>query len=184
MIREMAEETSALDSGKEGRMVELAWYALHTRSRHEKVVDDLLRRKRIETFLPTRKIRRKWSDRIMVIEEPLFKGYLFVHTSLVYRVEILQTKGAVNFVGFGRYPSSVPEKDLMAVRKFIEEDIEVDPFPYLKEGERVVVRSGRFRGVEGFLVCKKNKYRLVVSLDLITQSASIEIDSALVEPVF
>lgn len=161
-----------------------AWYALHTRSRHEKVVDDLLTRKKIETFLPLRHIKRRWSDRIKEISEPLFKGYLFVHAPLVRRVEILQTKGAVRFVGFGRVPSVVPEKELDALRRFIAEDIDVDPFPYLKEGERVVVRTGPFRGVEGFLVYKKNAHRLVISLDLITQSASIEIDSALVEPIF
>ena len=66
-----------------------AWYALYARSRHEKVVDDLLRRKGIETFLPVRKIKRRWSDRVKLIEEPLFKGYLFVHAPLRRRIEIL-----------------------------------------------------------------------------------------------
>ncbi len=158
------------------------WYAIHTRSHHEKVVDEFLRRKNIETFLPLRKIRRRWSDRFKEIQEPLFKGYLFVHTPLTKRLDILQTKGVVRFIGFGGLPTAVPEKELLTIKRFIEEDIEIDPFPYLKEGERVVVKSGRFRGTEGFLVFKKNKYRLVISLDLINQSASIEIDSASVDP--
>lgn len=165
------------------RLSKLAWYALHTKSRHEKVVDYFLQKKRIETFLPLRKIRRRWSDRFKEVAEPLFKGYLFVHTPLARRLDILQTKGVVRFVGFGSVPTMVPEKELSAIRRFVEEDIEMDPFPYLREGQRVVVRNGRFQGVEGFLVLKKNKYRLVISLDLITQSASIEIDSACVEPL-
>ncbi len=171
------------DYAEELRFTKLAWYALHTRSRHEKVVDDLLRRKNIETFLPLRTIRRKWSDRIKEIQEPLFKGYTFVHAQLIHKLEILQTKGVVRFVGFGRFPSVVSETQLLSIRRFMEEDIQIDPFPYLQEGKRVVIKNGRFRGVEGFLVCKKSKYRLVISLDLISQSASIEIDSASVEPL-
>jgi transcription antitermination factor NusG len=169
-----------------GQTIELQvnlWYALHTRSRHEKLVHELLSKKDIETFLPLRKIKRRWSDRIKEIAEPLFKGYIFIHAPLAKRLDILQTKGVVRYVGFGGVPAAVPETQLEAVRRFIEQDIAVDPFPYLKEGERVVVRSGPLQGVQGLLVCKKNKYRLVISLDLINQSASVEIDSALVEPL-
>lgn len=170
-------------SGRDSLLTIVAWYALHTRSWHEKLVDELCHRKGIETFLPLRKIRRRWSDRFKEIHEPLFKGYIFVHVPFAQRLEILRTKGVVRFVGFGGLPTPVPEKELSALKRFVEEDVELDPFPYLKEGQRVVVRTGPFRGVEGFLVCKKSKYRLVISLDLISQSASIEIDSAIVEPL-
>lgn len=183
MNPEVSAEIARAEFAENDLFVRPAWYALHTRSRHEKVAEDLLTRKKIETFLPLRNIKRRWSDRVKEISEPLFKGYLFVRAPLVRRVEILQTKGVVRFIGFGRVPSSVPESDLIALRRFIDEGIAVDPFPYLKEGERVVVRSGPFKGVQGFLVCKKNKFRLVISLDLITQSASIEIDSASVDPL-
>jgi len=184
MKRDIAAEIAGTEFAEHDLFVRPAWYALHTRSRHEKVAEDLLTRKKIETFLPLRNIKRRWSDRVKEISEPLFKGYVFVHAPLVRRVEILQTKGVVRFIGFGRIPSTVSENELNALRRFIDENIAVDPFPYLKEGERVVVRSGPFQGVQGFLVCKKNKYRLVISLDLITQSASIEIDSAAVEPLY
>ena len=183
MNQDAAAEISRTEFAEDDLFVRPAWYALHTRSRHEKVAEDLLTRKKMETFLPLRNIKRRWSDRVKEISEPLFKGYLFVRAPLVRRVEILQTKGVVRFIGFGRVPSPVPENDLIALRRFIDEDIAVDPFPYLKEGERVVIRSGPFRGVQGFLVCKKNTFRLVISLDLITQSASIEIDSAAVDPL-
>ena len=184
MKQSFTAEISRTEFAENDAFVRPAWYALHTRSRHEKIVEDLLMRKQIETFLPIRNIKRRWSDRIKEISEPLFKGYIFVHAPLVRRVDILQTKGVVRFIGFGRIPASVSESELTALRRFIDEGIAVDPFPYLKEGERVVVRTGPFQGVQGFLVCKKNKFRLVISLDLITQSASIEIDSAAVEPLF
>lgn len=160
------------------------WYALYVRSRHEKYVYQELIKKGIETFLPLRKVTRHWSDRKKVIEEPLFKGYLFVNIPLKSRWAVLNTKGAVKFVGKSAgIPIEIPEKELQAIQKFIQEDMPLDPFPYLKEGERVYIRSGQFKGVEGFIVRKDKHCRLVISLDLLMQSVSIQIDSACVEPV-
>lgn len=162
---------------------EIAWYVLYAKSRHEKLVDELLRKKGLESFLPLRKIQRQWSDRVKQIEEPLFKGYLFVRTAFADRLTVLQTKGVVRFIGFDSFPEPVPGKVIFALRRFMEEEIAVDPFPYLKEGDAVIVKEGLFRGVEGFLVHKKGKYRLVVSLDHIQQAASIELDAASVEKI-
>ena len=133
------------------------WYALHTRSRHEKLIDFYLQKKGIETFLPLRKITRRWSDRLKKIEEPIFLGYLFVRIPLKNRVEVLQTKGSVRLVGFNGLPTIVPENDIEAIRRFIQEEISVDPFPYLSEGNRVYIRSGPLKGVEGFIVRKDRK---------------------------
>lgn len=159
------------------------WYALHTKSRHEKMIDEELRKKGIETFLPLRKITRHWSDRKKIIEEPIFSGYLFVHIPLKNRLEVLQTRGSVRLVGFNSLPTPVPDKELEAIRRFVEEKIPLDPYPYLAKGDRVYVRSGPFKGVEGFVVRKDKHTRLVISLDLLLQSVSIEIDEALVEKV-
>lgn len=159
------------------------WYALYTRSRHEKVVNTDLQKRGIETFLPLRKVKRHWSDRIKEIEEPLFKGYVFVHISPAYRLEVLRTQGSVRLVGFKGGPVPVPEKDLTAIRRFLEEEIAIDPYPYLTKGEKVYIRSGPFKGVEGFIIRKNRQMRLVISLDLLFQSISVEIDEALVEKV-
>ncbi len=162
----------------------LRWVALYTRSRHEKLVDRELQKKGIETFLPLRKVTRDWSDRKKIIEEPLFKSYLFVRLPLKDRWTVLNTTGAVSFVGRpAAEPVEVPEKELSIVRRFIEEEIQMDPFPYLKEGERVYIRSGAFKGAEGFIVRKDNHCRLVISLDLLMQSISIVIDQACVESI-
>lgn len=159
------------------------WYALYTRSRHEKFVHQELQKKGIETFLPLRRLTRHWSDRVKEVEQPLFSGYLFVRTSLENRFEILNTRGSVRFVGFNSQPLPVLERDLAAVRRFVEEKISMDPFPYLNEGDRVYIRSGPLKGVEGFIVRKDRHTRLVISLDLLLQSVSVAIDEALVEKV-
>lgn len=159
------------------------WYAIYTRSRHEKCVSEELIRKGIETFLPVRRITRNWSDRKKIIEDPLFKGYVFIHAPFAARWTILNTKGVVCFVGPrpGR-PAAIPDAELFAVKRFVSEEIPMDPFPYLKKGNRVYVRSGPFRGVEGFIVRKDKHCRLVISLDLLMQSVSVAIDEASVEP--
>ncbi len=160
------------------------WFALYTRSRHEKSADHELKKRGVQTFLPLRKISRRWSDRIKLIEEPLFKGYLFVHTPLKRRWDILNTPGIVRFVGpSAANPLEVPQEDLEIVKRFLEEKIQVDPFPYLRVGERVYIRSGPFKGVEGFIVRKNKHCRLVLSFDVLMQSIAVEVDQACVEQV-
>lgn len=162
----------------------LRWFALYTKSRHEKLVQRELQKKGVETFLPLRKVTRDWSDRKKIIEEPLFQGYLFVRMPLKERWTVLNTAGAVRLIGRSAAdPIEVPEKELWVVRKFVEEEIQVDPFPYLKEGERVYVRSGAFKGAEGFIVRKDRHCRLVISLDMLMKSVSVIIDQACIEPL-
>lgn len=158
------------------------WFALYTRSRHEKLANQELQKKGFETFLPLRQVLRHWSDRKKIIEDPLFKGYLFVHTPLRERWNILNTAGVVNFVGNpSRKAVTIPESELSSVRRFVENDIEIDPFPYLKKGMRVYIKSGPFKGIEGFIVRKDQQCRLVISIDVLMQSVSIEIDQACIE---
>jgi len=99
------------------------------------------------------------------------------------RFNILNTKGAVCFVttGISHEPVEVPERDLLSVKRFADEDMPLDPFPYLKMGQRVYIKNGPFKGVEGFIVRKDKHCRLVISLDLLNQSVSVQIDEACVE---
>ena len=177
---------SSCFSGSAGAIVDrLAckqWYALYTRSRHEKTVERELNKRRIETFLPLRKLKRHWSDRVKVIEEPLFQSYIFVRMPLQEKFTVLNTFGAVSFVHFGaNLPAALPEKDIESLRRFAEKDLPLDPFPYIKEGQRVYIRSGPFKGIEGFVVRKNNQCRLVISLDMLMQSVSVEVDQACIE---
>lgn len=158
------------------------WFALYTKSRHEKLLCGELTKKSIETFLPLRKITRRWSDRNKIIEEPLFKSYLFVRIPWRERWSVLNTAGAVRFVGPRMSdPLEVPERELASIKRFVENEIQIDPFPYLKAGDRVYIRSGPLKGAEGFIVRKGKHCRLVISLDLLMQSVSVEVDEACVE---
>lgn len=158
------------------------WYALYTRSRHEKFIHAELEKRRIESLLPVRFIKRKWSDRTVTVEEPLFKSYLFVKGNILKFTDVLKTKGAVKFVSAGAYPIPIREAVIESLRTIIQPDIVLDPFPYLKTGNKVYVKSGIFKGIEGFVVRKnEKKCRLVISIDALMASVSVEIDACLVE---
>jgi len=159
------------------------WYALYTKSRHEKLVDSQLKKRNVESFLPLRRFKRRWSDRIMIVEEPLFKGYLFVKSSLLERRGIItNVKGAVKFVSAGSRPIPMQGKDIMFLKTAIDCDVDLEPYPYLNAGDRVCIKKGPFKNFEGYIIRKNKKNcALVVSIDGIMRSASLKIDASLVE---
>ncbi len=165
-------------------LAELHWYALYTKSRHEKFIDCELQKRRIESFLPLRSIKRRWSDRTVTVEEPLFKSYIFVRTHFLNTGEVLKTKGAVKFVGAGSRLVPIQENVISSLRNAVQNNIALDPFPYLNPGDRVFVKSGIFKGMEGYILRKNDKRcRLVISIDALMASVSMEVDSCLVEKV-
>lgn len=160
----------------------LNWYALYTKSRHEKFIDTELGKRGTESFLPLRRIRRRWSDRTITLEEPLFKSYIFVKTDPARRTDVLKIKGAVSFVKAGQHPVPVEEKVVLALKSIIQNEIQADPFPYIDKGDLICIKSGPFKGLEGYVVLKDNKRcRMIVSIVAIRSSVAIEIDSHLVE---
>ncbi len=175
---------SNLSPSFEIKPIEKQWYALYTKGRHEKSVDLELKKKGIESFLPLRKIKRRWSDRVTTVEEPLFSSYVFVKTGGDKATEVIRSKGAVCFVSVNARPVQIRPEVIEALKSILESQIAVDPFPYLNAGSRVIVKSGIFKGVEGFIARKDQKRcRLVISIDALKASISIEVDSALVEKV-
>lgn len=162
---------------------QVVWYAIQTRSRHEKVVRDQLAAKGITHLLPLHVKRSVWKDRVKMIEVPLFGGYMFGHFALADRLSVLQTVGVVRLVGLASGPEPVPDDQIEAIRAMIESRMPYDPHPYLREGMRVQVQRGPLAGAEGVLVEKKKHYRLVINVDLIQKSVAVDIDSADVEPI-
>ena len=158
------------------------WYALYTRPRHERQVLDELSARNIEGFLPTYKVRRRWSDRYKIVEEPLFKNYLFVHVDEQQYAKSLQPYGAVSFVTVEGRPAVIPDAEIDAVRILVSSEIPHNPYPYLKAGRKVRVKYGPLEGCEGILVRKKGVARLVVSVHLLQRSIEAEVDAAWVEP--
>ena len=161
----------------------MPWYAIYTRPRHEKQVYEDLKNRNIEAFLPIYKVRRRWSDRYKIIEEPLFKNYLFVNVEYERRYhDTLRPYGAVAFVTFDGKPAQIPEPQIEAIRRLVTSELPYNPHPYLKIGRRVRVRSGPLEDCEGILIRKKGLTRLVLSIHLLQQSVSAEVDADSVEP--
>ena len=162
-----------------------AWFALYTRARHEKQVQRELSSRGIETFLPTFKVKRRWSDRYKIIEEPLFRNYLFVNSADLKQGcnEALKHYGAVSFVTLDGKPAPIPPVEIESIRRLVESDLAYGPHPYLKVGRKVRVRLGPLEGCEGILVRKKGLSRLVLSLNLLQQSVSAEVDAEVIEPI-
>jgi transcription termination/antitermination protein NusG len=159
------------------------WYAIQTRSRHEKVVRDQLAAKSITHLLPLWRKRSIWKDRVKFVDVPLFSGYLFGYFALQDKIAVLETVGVARLVGINGKPMPIPEEQIVAVRTMMEHRLPCSPHPYLVEGMRVRIKRGLLAGAEGILIAKKQRHRLVISLDIIHQAVAVDVDSAAIEPL-
>lgn len=162
---------------------EALWYATHMRANHEKQVAEQLAHRSVEYFLSLYQSVRRWKDRKVQLQLPLFPGYVFVRLALRDRLQVLQIPGVARLVGFNGTPTSLPETEIEALRTSLKSGVRAEPHPYLTVGRRVRIVSGPFQCHEGILSRKKNCVRVVISLDLIMRSISVEIDPAVLEPV-
>jgi len=160
------------------------WFAVYTKSRHEKVVAEELWRRDIEVFLPLRSIMSKWKDRVKEVQFPLFPGYLFANVEIgERRIDILKVNSVVRIIGFNNQPIPIPAEQINSVKTLVFSELPYDPYPDVVIGDRVRIVRGPLRGLEGILVQKKSRFRFVLSVDLIQQSVSCEIDAADVERI-
>jgi transcription antitermination factor NusG len=155
------------------------WFAIWTRSRHEQVVREQLERKQFEAFLPTITKWSRWKDRKKKIDWPLFPGYCFARFDPNDALAILKCTGVVNIVSFEGKPAPIPPYELDSIRLLIDSELQFDPCPLIHEGMMVEVVHGPLRGVVGRLMRKDpHKARLVLSVNLIGQAVSVEVDAA------
>ncbi|MBI1745033.1 MAG: UpxY family transcription antiterminator [Acidobacteria bacterium] len=159
------------------------WYAVYTQSRHEKKVAALLAEKEAVCFLPLCRVLSRWKDRRKIVDLPLFPGYVFVNLPLHDKLKVLTTQGVVSLVGFQNRPDPIPDEQIQAIMVLMDEKLSCDPYPYLTEGKRVEIKHGPLKGLRGILLRKKDKYTFVISIDLIRNSVSLEIDACDVEPL-
>jgi transcription antitermination factor NusG len=140
------------------------WLALYTRPRWEKKVHALLSEKGIESYCPLNKVRRQWSDRIKVVEEPLFKSYVFVRVNEAERTAVRLTNGAINFIYWNGKPAHIREKEIATIRKFLDEHEDVELIPMqLKPNQRVIIQSGTFLGKTAeVLEVRKKKVKVAI----------------------
>lgn len=159
------------------------WFALHVVPNHERKVASILAYKGRTSFLPTYKKKQRWSDRTKITELPLFPGYVFCQLSHSVARDALSTPGVNRIVGFGGKPYPIADEEIMALQKTLRSGIQPRPEPYLKIGRRVQIVEGPLAGVIGILAGYMNQGRLVISVDMIMQSISVEIDVSTVVPV-
>jgi len=152
------------------------WHALVVRPQHEKAAARLLAASGLEEFLPLYRSRRRWSDRVKEIDLPLFAGYLFCRFRPEERLRVLLIPGVSGIVGFGGRPAPVEEGEIAAIRRMTACGSRLEPWPYLKAGQRVRIERGPLRGLEGVLERGKDYWRVVVSVELLQRSVAVEID--------
>ena len=159
------------------------WYAAYTTARHEKVVAQQLTERRVETFLPLYRSLHRWKDRRKLVELPLFPSYVFVRINPRDKLRVLQVSGVVHLVSFNGQLAELPETEISALRSGLENDVHAEPYPYLRIGRRVRVVRGPMAGTEGILVRKKDKYRVVLTIEVLMRSVAVEVDGSDLQPV-
>ncbi len=153
------------------------WLVLRTKSRHEKVVELYLQQRRIKAYLPKYMVLRSWKSRKQVVKLPLFPGYIFVQPTPQQHEQIRCIRGSCGFIYAGSGPAKICEDELEAVKLLVDSGENLEVNQKLVPGRRVEVTAGPFMGARGQLVRVKNEERLVVNVELINRSVSVEIDS-------
>jgi transcription antitermination factor NusG len=153
---------------------------LRTRSQHEHTVENWLKQKAINSFLPMHDVLRRRKDRKVVLKVPLFPGYVFVQPRADQFENIRYIRGSCGLVFCGAKPAAMPEKELEAVKILVRSGATLAPNPQLYPGQRVQVTAGPFMGVQGELVRYQSRDRLVINAHLLSSSVSVEVDLAVV----
>jgi transcription antitermination factor NusG len=159
------------------------WYAVQTRSRFEQVVRAELSVKGVENYFATYQELHQWKDRKKLVEVPLFSGYVFARFQDEDEalLQVLRTTGVVRILGAGGI-EPIPDEEIDSIRRLLRSGNRCFPHPFIREGAWVRVRRGVLAGIEGRLVRVKSQARLVLSVELLSQSVATEVDARDVEP--
>ena len=153
------------------------WYAAYTLPRHEKAVADRLVQQRVESYLPLYPAVRCWNHRRVEVSLPLFPGYVFVKMFLTDSGRILSRPGIIRLVSFNGGPAVLPDEEIETLKASLRV-WKATPYPFLTAGKQVRIRSGPFAGLQGRILRRKGKMRLLVTLELIQSAMLLELDAA------
>jgi len=169
--------------GAGGSELEVGWYAIRTGHQHEKVAATALICKEFEVFLPLWETVRQWKGRKKRLSLPLFPGYVFLRGTLQRWRDVVTTPGVRGFVQLGSRAAGIPNEEIEAVRRVLNSSFHAEPSAFLNCGDWVRVKWGPLMGIEGILVRKKTEFRMVLSVEMIGRSISVEVDSCMVERI-
>jgi transcription antitermination factor NusG len=153
------------------------WYAAYTLPRHEKAVAERLVQQKVESYLPLYSAVRCWNHRRIELELPLFPGYVFVKMLLADRIRVLSRPGIIRLVSFSGSPAVLPDEEIEGLQSSLM-IWKAKPYPFLTAGKQVRIHSGPFAGLQGRILRRKGKMRLVVTLELIQSAMLLELDAA------
>ena len=161
------------------------WYALHTRSRHEKAVAQRLAELGVECYLPMVTEVHRWSDRKKTVQLPLFGCYVFARFAPQQpdRLDLRRVDGVLGIVGNRGEGSPIPDEQIDAIRMVLDRSLKWASHPFLKMGQRVRIRGGALDGMEGILVSRSGNHSLVISVDALQRSLSVRVEGYQVEPI-
>lgn len=163
---------------------EYRWYPIYTRSRAEKKTELELSRKNIICYLPLKKVVKQWSDRKKTVEEPLLKSYIFVYISAKEYTEVLMTYGITRFIYFSGQIAYIPNKQLEDLKLLLANAKDLEVIDHnISLGEKVLIKAGPFKGIIAELVSLKNKKRIVLRLQNLGYSITINTSLAFIEPI-
>ena len=156
------------------------WYAIRTKSNQERITSLSLANKGYDCYLPSYNERGRLTDRLVVLERPLFPGYLFCRFDVKLRMPILTTPGIMSILGCGSKPLPIAESEITAIQTLLGSGCAAKPCPFIRKGQRIRVMSGCMKGLEGILLEQKSTWRLVISVTILQRSVSVEIDRDLI----
>lgn len=177
MIQMISEQSSGVSVQWPIETAISQWHVVYTSANHEKRVSQQLQERSVQHFLPLYESVRRWKDRRVKLQLPLFPGYVFVRLSSWERPKVLQVPGIARLVGFNGQPAVLADEEIEALRTYTMTPLGAEPHPYLRVGRRVRIRRGTLAGMEGILVRRKNTLRVVLSVELIMRSVSVEVDA-------
>jgi transcription antitermination factor NusG len=162
----------------------LAWYAIYTRSRYEKVVQDSLRGKGYDSFSPFFKVRRRRGNRNVEVDLPLFSSYVFCRFDALKKLPILKTPGVVFILSRAGEPEPVDLGEITSLQTMMRSGRALQPWDFVRAGQKVRICAGSLAGAEGTLVRVKNRDRLVATVTVLQRAVAVEIDQDMVEPIY
>jgi transcriptional antiterminator NusG len=152
------------------------WFALRVRPKHEKAVATNLSKLGFDEYVPLQRVRRRWSDRVKVLDAPLFPGYIFCRFAYAERLRVLNAPGVEAVVGFGKTDVPVEDSEIDAVRTLVASGKPLAHLPFLRIGQAVLIERGPLAGIRGVVLRDESAWRVVVSVEALDRSIAVEVD--------
>jgi transcription antitermination factor NusG len=157
------------------------WFALRVRPKHEKTVATNLSRLGFDEYVPLQRVRRLWSDRIKLLDAPLFPGYIFCRFGYADRLRVLNSPGVESIVGFGKTEVPVDDSEIDAVRTLVATGKPLSHLPFLRIGQSVLIERGPLAGIRGVVLRDERAWRVVVSVEALDRSIAVEVDREILQ---